>query len=164
MLLLEHGGQEQQPVDQGFGRRDARVLPILPECFVTDRPGLCPAAVAGGVTDSLRSRGYRVVAFNGGGAASQRFLNLRAACHWRFRELLERGEVDLPRDSQLMEEALALEWQLAPSGGIQILSKDSLRKSLGRSPDNLDSVVMAVWLSMRPERRTMPSYSYFSWS
>lgn len=120
--------------------------------------------VGGGVTDTLRARGYHVTAFNGGASASQRFLNLRAASHWRFRELLERGEVDLPRDSQLMEEALALEWQLAPSGGIQILSKDSVRKTLGRSPDSLDSVVMAVWLSMRPERRPMPSYSYFSWS
>lgn len=118
--------------------------------------------VGGGVTDTLRSRGYRVVAFNGAGAASQRFLNLRAASHWKFRELLERGEADLPRDSQLMEEALALEWQLAPSGGIQILGKDVVRKTLGRSPDRLDAVVLALWLSTRPQRRPMPSYSFFS--
>lgn len=76
--------------------------------------------------------------------------------------MLERGEVDLPRDSELMEDALALEWQLSPSGAIQILGKDVVRKTLGRSPDRLDAVVMALWLSMRPERRPMPSYSFFS--
>ena len=69
---------------------------------------------------------------------------MRAAAHWTFRTLLEDNKVALPRDAALEEEALAVEWQVAVNGTVQILSKDTIRATLGRSPDWLDAVVMGL--------------------
>ena len=77
-------------------------------------------------------------------------MNLRAQSHWRLRELLERNEATLPRDEELLEELLAIEWQLSPTGKIQIVSKDTIRETLGRSPDKADAVVMGLWTTMGP--------------
>ncbi|HVT38311.1 MAG TPA: hypothetical protein VHE78_04680 [Gemmatimonadaceae bacterium] len=109
--------------------------------IVVDEPG-----VGSGCIDILRKKGWNVTAFNGAAKASdpKRHLNMRAAAHWRFRGLLENGQIALPRDTMLEEEALGVEWQLATSGAIQIVSKDTLRASLGRSPDRLDAVVMGL--------------------
>lgn len=118
----------------------------VPPKIVVDEPGL-----GGGLIDVLRQRGRLVIAFNGAGRPKDagRFLNVRAETHWRVRELLERGQVAIPRDELLEEEALAVQWQLAVSGGkVQILSKDLIRADLGRSPDRLDAVVMGLAVSV----------------
>lgn len=117
-----------------------------PPKIVVDEPGL-----GGGLIDVLRQRGRPVIAFNGAERPKDagRFLNARAETHWRIRELLERGEVALPQDDNLEEEALAVQWQLTLGGGkVQILSKDLIRAELGRSPDRLDAVVMGLAVSV----------------
>ncbi len=100
--------------------------------------------VGGGVTDGLRRKGWGVTPFLGSSKPldRKRYLNMRAAAHWKLRELLENNRIALPRDPLLEEEALACEWQLAPNGSIQIVGKDLIRKTLGRSPDRLDAVIM----------------------
>ena len=67
---------------------------------------------------------------------------------WHFRTVLEHGTIQLPPDTLLEEEALAVEWQIAPNGAIQIMGKDLLRKALGRSPDRLDAVVIGLFVSL----------------
>jgi hypothetical protein len=57
------------------------------------------------------------------------------------------------RSAQLEEEALAAEWSINPTGHIQILSKDLVRKELGRSPDKLDAVVIGLSQSVGQLRR-----------
>ncbi len=108
---------------------------------VVDEPGL-----GGGAIDLLRARGVHVRAFNGGSQAqdSSRFLNTRAESHWHFRNLLEAGKVALPADLELEEEVLAVEWQINSQGKVQIVSKDTIRATLGRSPDKLDAIVMGL--------------------
>jgi phage terminase large subunit len=112
-----------------------------PPRLVIDESG-----VGGGTVDFTRRRTWHVEPFNGGSKATdpKRYLNLRAQAFWRFRELLERNQIALPRDEQLLEEALAIEWFTSPSGAIQIVSKDDLKKVIGRSPDKLDAVVMGL--------------------
>ena len=114
---------------------------VAPPRIVVDDNG-----VGAGTTDYLRRKGWHVTAFNGGAKAldPKHYLNMRAQAHWRFRELLERGQVALPKDEQLMEEALAIEWFVAPNGSTQMIAKDDIRKTLGRSPDKLDAVVMGL--------------------
>lgn len=73
------------------------------------------------------------------------FVNKRAELWWKFREALEPklGEpVALPHDQELLADLTAPRWKLTPSG-IQIESKDDIRKRLGRSTDKGDAVVMA---------------------
>lgn len=110
-----------------------------PPAIAIDEVGL-----GAGCVDILRRKGYSVFAFNGAAKpADPRFLNARAESHWSFRELLENNRIAIPRDLLLEEEALAIEWQPAvATNKIQIVSKDTVRGSIGRSPDRLDSIVI----------------------
>ena len=113
--------------------------------------GPCKIVVDGvglgaGLVDVLRKRGRGVVDYNGGHKSykPEKYFNRRSQDFWRLRELLERGTIALPRNEQLLEEALAHEWQTAPNGAIQILSKDDVRKQIGRSPDFFDAIGMGL--------------------
>ena len=110
-----------------------------------DEPGL-----GGGAIDVLKQRGYPTRGFNGSERASDpsRWLNTRAMAFWHFRTELEADNVTLPPDKLLLEEALSVEWTIAQNGAIQIVGKDLIRRQLGRSPDRLDSVVIALCASM----------------
>jgi len=130
---------------------------IKPTVYV-DEPGL-----GGGAIDLLRAKGYPAEAFNGASKAfDDRFLNARAETHWALRSLLENGLVAIPRDDALEEELLALEWQITPAGKIQILAKDTIRATLGRSPDRADAVVIGLAYSMGGISQPAVSFSYYS--
>ncbi len=107
---------------------------------------------------------YPVRAFNGLERASDRsrWLNRRAEAFWHFRTVLEGGKVALPPDRLVEEEALAVEWQIASNGSIQIVGKDLLRKELGRSPDRLDAVVIGLCASMGGVGRPTVSFEAVS--
>ena len=106
-----------------------------------DAPG-----VGGGVVDDLRRRGHDVHEWWGWNPPEdgKRFANVRAEASWGVRKLLEADQAALPRDELLAEDLLALEWSLDGKGRIQILAKEEVRKSLGRSPDRGDVVVMGL--------------------
>ena len=115
-----------------------------------------------GALDTLRERGYPAREFNGSLAASdpKRWINRRAEAFWFLRSALEAGTVAFPPDPELVEELMAVEWTVNPSrGAIQILAKDELRKTLGRSPDKLDSVVIAVAAALGGLRPPTVSFS-----
>jgi len=138
---------------QSFGQKWAgQWAGVRPICHV-DEPGL-----GGGAIDVLRSKGYPVEAFNGSRKAiadyTNRFKNLRAQSHWRFRELLEKGKIALPPDPLLEEECLAVEWQINAAGEIQVVGKDMIRKELGRSPDRLDSAIIGFAMGIGGCRHT----------
>lgn len=151
----------------------ARVRGLLDELTGPDSPKVAAVAVdeigvGGGVVDGLEdalrgrkyphkpeARGRRrpprreseidVVAFNSSKSATdtERFLNVRAAAYWRVRDALERSELLLPPDAELIEELAALRWQVAGAGQVQIEAKADLRSRLGRSPDRADAVAMS---------------------
>lgn len=99
-----------------------------------------------GVVALLRDRKWPVEGVNVARAARnpQRFANVRAELYWTLRDLLERGRVAMPRDAQLEEELLAIEWQADAQGRLVIVPKDALRSTLGRSPDRADAVAIAL--------------------
>jgi len=78
---------------------------------------------------------------------------------WHFRTVLEEGRVELLPDRLLEEDALAVEWQIAPRGAIQIMGKDLIRKALGRSPDRLDADAIGPGVSLGGMRGPMTSFS-----
>ena len=124
---------------------------VAPPRLVVDGVGL-----GSGLVDVLRERRWHVTDYNGGSRSvlPDKYLNRRAADHWALRTALEEGTIALPRDEMLLEEALAVEWQTAPLGQIQIVSKDDIRKTLGRSPDRLDAIVMGLSLILPAPRGT----------
>ena len=99
-----------------------------------------------GVCDRLRELGYAVeeVYFGGGARDSQRFENRRAELYWNLRERLERGDMVLPEDDELLSDLAGIRHYFAQDGRIQLESKDETRKRLGRSPDRADAVTLAA--------------------
>ena len=92
------------------------------------------------------------VAYNGANASHGRdrsgtltFVNKRAEDYWDLREALDpasQEDICLPRDPELKADLCAPRW-MPRKGGIQIESKDEIKKRIGRSPDKGDAVVMA---------------------
>ena len=103
--------------------------------------------------DALISQGFNIGGFEAASkspftdaSGTLEFINRRAEAWWKFREALDpdipaEERIALPPDSELMADLTAPTWSLAPRG-IQIESKDAIRKRLGRSPDAGDAVVM----------------------
>ncbi len=109
--------------------------------------------VGAGVHDRLEQLGYTVEGVHFGGSATdtQRFRNRRAEMHWTLRESLERGEVSLPDDDDLIADLASIRYLFTQDGRIQIESKDECRKRLGRSPDRADALALAVAACADPE-------------
>lgn len=129
--------------------RVAGVLEANPGCrAIVDVVG-----VGGGVVDRLRERFRRVTAFNASAATSRKdrsgemgFLNARSAAWWALRELLDPAyepTIALPPDDELLGDLAAPRYSVTSSGKLQVESKDSIRRRLGRSTDRGDAVVQA---------------------
>ena len=50
-----------------------------------------------------------------------------------------------------------------PDGRVKLESKDDLKPRLGRSPDKLDALCMAVWAVVRPGRAMKPGAQPLHW-
>lgn len=77
-----------------------------------------------------------------------RFINLRAAACWSFRESLdpEGGKnIALPPDPELKAELAAFRWEMRPGSKVFVKSKAEIKAELGRSPDKADAVIMAAY-------------------
>lgn len=129
----------------------ARIIEALGGVAVS--PNVDIAGVGQGVRTALRLAGVAFSEVNFASASyafdssgQLRFANVRAEAYWRFREALERGEVDLPDDRELLAELCAARWSLTTEG-IQLELKDNIVKRLGRSPDLADAVVLAWYQS-----------------
>lgn len=158
-LVTWHHASLTDSGDRLIKEAEARWLnrQLPPPRLVIDGAGL-----GAGCVDYCRRKGWDVEEFNGSMQAAEptRHLNLRASAFWRFRELLENGKVAIARDAMLEEEALAIEWTIAPKGQIQIVSKDLVRAAIGRSCDRLDAVVQGLGHSMGGIGYVFRQYSY----
>lgn len=75
-----------------------------------------------------------------------RFVNKRAECYWKFREMLDPKDGDsiaLPNDPELLADLVAARWTLR-TNGIQVEAKEDIVKRIGHSPDCADAVVLAA--------------------
>ena len=105
--------------------------------------------------DHLKHQNVKVRGVTGSSGSTARtrdrqlgFVNKRAETWWKFREALDPAYgsgLALPPDPQLRADLTSPTWKLTPRG-IQIESKDEIRKRLGRSPDRGDAVVLA-WVT-----------------
>jgi hypothetical protein len=136
--------------------------------------------VGAGVVDRLRELQKPCIPFNAAAAAKTgagihlkdrsgefTFLNLRSAAWWNLRELLDpsRGSTLMLPDSEMLRADLtAPTFKVKSGGAIQVESKDEIRKRLGRSTDEGDSVVQAFWTdSESAEFYTTPGRAVSWW-
>ncbi len=121
----------------------------------------------GGATiEHLKINDFDCVPHHGGNASMARtldgtmgFYNKRAEVYWRFREALDPSQaggskIMLPRDPELLSDLCAVEIdqsEMINKKGIKLVKKTDLIKSLGRSPDKGDAVVMAWSVGLKQE-------------
>lgn len=128
----------------------ARLKLLSPQDWISiDTDGL-----GGGVADILEDiDGYKNIiqimnaakAWDEEGSQSMKgltFANLRSQLYYHFAEKVKRGEVALPDDPDLLAELAVMRFFVTRQG-IAVMSKDEIKKELGRSPDRGDSVVYA---------------------
>lgn len=72
------------------------------------------------------------------------YLNLRAQLAFDLRDFL-RGGGAIPDDSHAAQELVATTYSFGARNRIQIVSKDDLKKQIGRSPDRFDALALAVF-------------------
>lgn len=134
-----------------------RVLRLRAECWTN--PDVAPPriiidanGIGAGVLDTVRARGASAMEYNGANKPidRKRYLNRRAEDFLRLRWLLEHDKIALPRDEDLAEELLALEYTSTPSGLMQLIAKDDIKQRIGRSPDKADCVCQAFAVTMPP--------------
>ena len=125
--------------------------------------------VGGGVVDALirldefRDAVYDVGAINGSHASpdSARWTNARAWHYDTFRELLQKGDIDLDfEDTQLRDELISQTYKFSQRGSITMTSKDDMRKSGLSSPDSLDAAILSTISHETAE--TVPTGTMFS--
>lgn len=124
----------------------------------------------GAVTLRLKDNGVPHVGFNGASAGmghtidgQLKFANKRAEAWWRFREALNPDQqggscIALPPDPELRADLAAPTYEVT-ARGLQIESKDDLRKRLGRSPGKGDAAVMCLSEGNAAVKRNLNSSS-----
>lgn len=85
------------------------------------------------------------------------FFNLRSEMVWRMREALDPANADqiaLPPDPALKADLCAYRWSIGKGKRrpvIRVMSKDDMKRLLGRSPDDGDAVILANIETMKDE-------------
>lgn len=112
--------------------------------------------VGGGVVDNLASAGLPVIGVNVGAAPlSSRFFNRRAEIYWNLRTLVERGELSIPNDDELISQLRAVRY-MVKNGKIYLEAKADVKRRLGKSPDKADALALALAPIKAPRRIAGP--------
>lgn len=115
--------------------------------------------VGGGVTDRLRDLNYPIIAvnFSQTPADPMHFRSIRDEMYWHLRELFRSEEIEIPPNDILISQLSSIKYKVnARNGRIEIESKDDMKKRGLPSPDEADSLVIAV----HGARRQRGSKSY----
>ncbi len=121
---------------------------ILPEYVGVDSVGL-----GAGVVDSLHALGYDVTELNGGSKpieedTTETFLpfNLRSQMYYNLRNEIIAGNIGNLNDEKVLQELSAIKYEISSDRKFRILSKDAIKKILGKSPDFADALCYANWV------------------
>lgn len=122
--------------------------------------------IGAGVVDRLKElpedskKKYEVKSFNASERTDQLdsfnefgFVNVRSAAWWNAREMLDPesgNNIALPPDDELLGDLTAPRYKVVSGGKYQIESKDDIKKRIGRSTDDGDAVVMALFGGIAP--------------
>jgi hypothetical protein len=122
-------------------------------CSLIDRRGIdatfCDAGAGSGVIDRVRQLGFNVTEVPFAGAPRlARFANKRAEMFWDLAEWI-RGHGSIPHNAELVDELAAFSYCFKRDR-IQVVDKDEIKASLGRSPDQADALALTFASPVQP--------------
>jgi hypothetical protein len=108
--------------------------------------------VGGGVTDRLRDLKYPVIPINFSQKPADpfHFRYIRDEIFWHLRELFRSDEIEIPPNDDLIAQLSAIKYKVnARNGKIEIETKEDMKKRGLKSPDEADSLAIAVYGAKR---------------
>lgn len=108
----------------------------------------CTGGFGSGIYDYTKSSIKNLDAVNFGSASSSQYYNnLRTEMHFMARDLVKSSEFYVPvtdDGAKIREECRYALYYMNPAGKTAMFPKEDIRKSLGRSPDALDALILAI--------------------
>lgn len=107
----------------------------------------------------------KVYAFNGSEKPDripnnfQVYKNKRAQAHWELREDIRKGDIFCLNHKEFIKEASNIHYMIK-DGGIQIQSKEGIKKTLGYSPDHFDAVVIANYVRKNIHKKPQKALAF----
>ncbi len=115
--------------------------------------GIDSVGLGAGVVDGLKMQSYDVIELQGGAKPeetdnSETFkpYNLRSQMYYELRKDLINGEIGNLTNEGLKLELQAIKYEIYSDKTVKVVSKEAIKKLLGRSPDFADSLVYANWV------------------
>ena len=115
--------------------------------------GIDSVGVGAGVVDSLKQQGYNVVELQGGAKPEETDIeeafkpfNLRSQMYYELRKDLINGEIGNLTNESLRLELQAIKYEIYADRTVKVVSKEAIKKLLGKSPDFADALVYANWV------------------
>ena len=120
--------------------------------------------VGGGVSDILKARDFinnaRPIATKkapDGNWQSENYSNLKSQCYFSFAEIVNTGFINIfTKERDILSEEMEQIKQAVDEFDVKklaIISKDEVKKNIGRSPDMTDALMMRMYFELKPARR-----------
>lgn len=101
-----------------------------------------------GVSDGLKG----CVAFKGSSAAVNKlYKNMRNECYFKLAELIQDVKFDMLYQDDITQELINT--RIDDKKEIQLISKDQIKRNIGRSPDIADAIMMRMYYFIKKERQ-----------
>lgn len=115
--------------------------------------GIDSVGVGAGVVDSLKQQGFEVIEIQGGAKPEEtdyeeafKPFNLRSQMYYELRKDLINGEIGNLTNESLRLELQAIKYEIYADRTVKVVSKEAIKKLLGKSPDYADALVYANWV------------------
>lgn len=130
---------------------------IPASCTIVDADGL-----GAGVKDNLRCLGFSAnnKPFN------SIYRNLKAECYYELAKLINEGKMYIQDNlfkSEIVQELEQVKIKNQDKDGkLEIVGKDDVKASLGRSPDFSDAIMLRCYFELSQSKKTTPSFSFIT--
>jgi hypothetical protein len=129
-----------------------RMYGIHPTNVIVDSDG-----VGGGVADQIRGTNF---VNNSKALHEQNFINLKSQCYVKLSELFKEGKISInimepSVVDELTQELLAVKLKdIDKDNKVAVMSKDEMKKILGKSPDLSDAFMMRMYYELKNLKST----------
>jgi len=129
-----------------------RMYGIHPNNVIVDSDG-----VGGGVADQIRGTNF---VNNSKALHEQNFINLKSQCYVKLSELFKEGKISInvmepSVVDELTQELLAVKLKdIDKDNKVAVMSKDEMKKILGKSPDLSDAFMMRMYYEIKNLKST----------